>query len=356
MATISLTHLKRLTDSAGLLQHARWGVPRRSDGYSTDDNARALMLMARLYADQPRSELVDLAVRYLSFLEYAQDEWGRFRNFMGYDRRWLEEVGSEDSHGRALWALGTVAGRSENAQLRGAAAWLFGVALPAALETASPRYWAFTLIGIHEYLRRFYGDHEAQTIRQTLANRLLDMYRRNSSDEWPWFEDVVTYANAALSHALLLSGRWIPSGEMIEAGLRTLAWLADIQRGKDGRFAPIGNQGFYRRGGERAHFDQQPIEADAMVSACLEAHRITDEDRWQMEARRAFDWFLGQNDVKLPIYDASTGGCRDALHPDRTNANQGAEATLAFLLSLVRMRAAERAASPGEQPVKVVTA
>jgi len=360
LPTIKLDHLRRLTDDTGVVRHAVFTVPNRDDGYTTDDNARALIL-AVLLEELEKEPVVTtarlLSETYLAFLGHAfNKDTGRFRNSMGYDRRWEEDTGSEDCHGRGLWALGVVAGRSDNTQLRGAAAGLFSMALPAALEITSPRCWAFTLIGIYEYMRRFYGDHEAQTIRRTLANRLLDMYRRNSSAEWPWFEDTVSYANAKLAQALILSGRWIPSDEMIDAGLRALRWLADIQQGKEGRFSPIGNQGFHQRGGERARFHQQPVEAASMVSACLEAYRVTDEDRWRWEARRAFDWFLGQNDVKLPIYDASTGGCRDVLHPDRTSANQGAEATIAFLFSLAQMRMVERALSPGERPLQKGTA
>jgi len=360
LPSMKLDHLRRLTDDTGVVRRATFTVPNRADGYATDDNARALIL-AVLLEELDREPLIHaaqpLAETYMAFLRHAfNKDSGRFRNFMGYDRRWLEDAGSEDCHGRALWSLGVVAGRSDNTELRGAAAGLFTVALPAALDTASPRCWALTLVGIYEYMRRFYGDLEAQTVRRTLANRLLDMYRRNSSDEWPWFEDTVTYANAKLAHALILSGRWIPSEEMVDAGLRALKWLADIQQGDEGHFSPIGNQGFYRRGGERARFDQQPLEAGAMVSACLEAYRVTNEEHWRLEARRVFDWFLGQNDVKLPIYDASTGGCHDALHPDRTNANQGAEATIVFLSSLAQMRTVERSLSSRESPLQSETA
>ena len=360
LPAMKLDHLRHLTDDTGIVRHAIFTVPNRDDGYTTDDNARALVL-AVLLEELEKEPIVAtarlLSETYLAFLGHAfNKDSGRFRNFMGYDRRWLEDAGSEDCHGRALWALGVVAGRSDNTQLRGAAAAMFSVALLATVETTSPRCWALALVGIYEYMRRFYGDLEAQTIRRTLANRLLEMYRRNSSDEWPWFEDTVTYANAKLAHALILSGRWIPSEEMVDAGLRALKWLADIQKGEEGHFSPIGNQGFYRRGGERARFDQQPVEAAAMVSACLEAYRVTNEDPWRLEARRVFDWFLGQNDVKLPIYDASTGGCRDALHPDRTSANQGAEATIVFLSSLAQMRTVERSLSAAKSPLEGATA
>jgi hypothetical protein len=257
----------------------------------------------------------------------------------------LEEIGSEDSHSRALWALGTVLGRSNNEGLRGLAGRLFDKALSPVLEFTSPRAWAFTLLAMHEYLRRFSGDRVAQHIREGLAERLLDLYLQHSAADWPWFEDIVSYANARLPQALLLSGQELGRSDMVDAGLKSLRWLADIQCAKSGHFVPIGNHGFYRRGEAKARFDQQPIEAQAMVSACLEAYRLTDDPGWYQEAQRAFEWFLGRNDLGLPLYDSLTGGCRDGLHPDRVNQNQGAESTLAFLLALVEMHLAKQVLS-----------
>ncbi|MBU0638197.1 MAG: glycosyltransferase family 4 protein [Planctomycetes bacterium] len=356
---LKLDHLKRLTDTTGILQHAVFAVPNYDEGYATDDNARALVLAVLLEESDDKATVAAaraLATTYLAFLWHAfEPQTGRFRNFMGYDRCWLEDVGSEDSHGRALWALGAAAGRSHDPRLRGAAARLFSQALPAALELSSPRQWAFSLLAIHEYLRQFYGDRPAQTAREVLAERLLELYRRTSSPEWPWFEDVVTYSNAKLPHALLLCGRWLARGDMTEAGLASLRWLADIQRSAEGYYMPIGNRGFYRRGGERARFDQQPVEAHTMVSACLEAYQVTGDEYWRTEARRAFDWFLGRNDLHLPLYDPTTGGCRDGLHPDRANQNEGAESTLAFLIGLVEMRMGESVINREAEMTEVVS-
>jgi hypothetical protein len=224
------------------------------------------------------------------------------------------------------------------------AGWVFEKALPAILETTSPRAWAFALIGIGEYLHRFAGDRRITQAREELGGRLLDLYRKNYTEDWRWYEDSLTYCNGALPHALLVCGGGIPNEEMADAGLRSLAWLADQQRDEtNGFFVPIGCNGFFQHGGGRSRFDQQPIEAQAMVSACLEAHRLTGDPRWYKEARRAFDWFLGRNDLNLPIYDPTTGGCRDGLHPDRANQNQGAESSLAFLQAMVELRLAEAA-------------
>ncbi|MGB7291956.1 MAG: glycosyltransferase family 4 protein [Thermodesulfobacteriota bacterium] len=340
---LKLDHLRHMTDETGMLQHALFTVPNYRDGYTTDDNARALMV-STLLQELGRGEAFELTSRYLAFVWYAFNmETGRFRNFMDYQRHWLEDSGSDDCHGRTLCALGTMLGRSNTPALHSMAGWLFEQALPAILDTTSPRAWAFALIGIHEYLQRFAGDRMASQVREELAGRLLALYQSHRSDEWRWYEEVLTYCNAALPHALLMCGQLIPNTTMTEAGLESLSWLADLQRAdaEGGHFVPIGSNGFYQRGGERARFDQQPVEVQAMVSACLEAYRITGDKHWRKEARRAFEWFLGRNDLNLPIYDPTTGGCRDGLHPDRPNENQGAESSLAFLQALLELRLAE---------------
>ncbi|MBI2210530.1 MAG: glycosyltransferase family 4 protein [Deltaproteobacteria bacterium] len=343
---LKLDHLRHMADETGMLQHAIFTVPNYHEGYyTTDDNARALMV-STLLEELGNGEALEFASRYLAFVWYAFNaETGRFRNFMDYQRHWLEDSGSDDCHGRALWALGTVLGRSNTPALHSMAGWLFERALPAIVGTTSPRAWAFALIGIHEYLQRFAGDRMASQVREELAGRLLALYQSNRSDQWRWYEDVLTYCNAALPHALLLCGQSMPNKAMTEAGLESLSWLADLQRAEEagGHFVPIGSNGFYQQGGKRARFDQQPVEAQAMVSACLEAAEITGDRRWRKEARRAFEWFIGRNDLNLPIYDPMTGGCRDGLHPDRANENQGAESTLAFLQALLELRLAENA-------------
>lgn len=337
---LKLDHLRHLTDDTGIFQHAIFTIPNYREGYTTDDNARALMVSA-LLEEIGNTEAVDLATRYLAFTWYAFNiETRRFRNFMDYQRNWLEENGSDDSHGRALWALGTVLGRSNIPTLHNMAGRVFQQSLLAILETTSPRAWAFALIGIHEYLQRFAGDRRVGQVQEQLAGRLLELYQHNRMDGWHWFEDKLTYCNAVLPHAMLLCGQSIPNTAMAEVGLESLHWLSELQHAdtEEKHFVPIGSNGFYPRNGERARFDQQPVEAQAMVSACLAAYRITGKKHWHTEARRAFEWFLGRNDLHLPVYDPTTGGCRDGLHPDRPNENQGAESTLAFLQSLLELR------------------
>ncbi|MFH1904027.1 MAG: glycosyltransferase family 4 protein [bacterium] len=338
---LKLDHLRHMTDKTGIMQHAIFTVPNYHEGYTTDDNARALMVSA-LMEDLGNEEALELGSRYLAFIWYAfNTKTRRFRNFIDYQRNWLEDSGSDDSYGRTLRALGTVLGRLNMPTLHNMAGWLFEQALPAILDTPSPRAWAFAIIGIQEYLQRFAGDRQAGQVREKLSGRLLTLYKNHHSDEWCWYEDRLTYCNAALPHALLLCGQAMSNAAMTETGLESLSWLADLQRADAGYFVPIGSDGFYPQGGERARFDQQPVEAQAMVSACLEAYRITLDERWHKEARRAFEWFLGRNDLNLPLYDPTTGGCRDGLHPDRVNENQGAESTLSFLQALLELRLAE---------------
>jgi uncharacterized protein YyaL (SSP411 family) len=211
-------------------------------------------------------------------------------------------------------------------------------ALPAVTGFTSPRAWAFSLIGIHEYLRRMKGDRVAQAVRENLTGRLMSIFDQVAEPGWTWFEEGLTYDNAKLAHALIVSGRATGKKDVSERGIQALRWLVGVQTSRHGQLRPIGSNGFYKRNGRRADFDQQPIEAQTTVSACLEAYRATADPWWYDQAQRAFDWFLGWNDLGLELYARHTGGCRDGLHADRGNENQGAESTLAFLLSLTEMR------------------
>ena len=340
---LKLRHLETMSDHTGIFQHAIYNVPNFHEGYCTDDNARAFILTVLLEELGMSSEKVErLASSYLAFLWYAFDgNTCRFRNFMSYSRQWLELHGSEDSHARALWAVATALGRSKNVGHRKLCALLFQRGLPPVARFSSPRAWAFTLISIHEYLRTLSGDRVVGKMRDTLTSMLVGLFHANASADWQWFERIATYDNAKLSHALILSGYWTSQGETLDIGLRSLRWLLEAQTTPDGHFAPIGCHGFWPRGGEKARFDQQPLEAHAMVSACLEAFFVTRDDFWHAAARRCFDWFVGRNDLGQPLYDATTGGCRDALLQDHLNQNQGAESSLAFSLSWAELRRAE---------------
>jgi hypothetical protein len=355
----NIAQLQLLTDDTGILQHARYNVPRYEDGYCLDDNARAL-LATTLLAEEGGADVATLramSARYLAFVSHAFDTTaGRFRNFMSFRREWTESLGSEDSQGRALWALGNVVGRSSRPGTASLAADLFHAALPAVNGMTSPRAWAYTLLGVDEYLRAFAGDRGVERQRGELSKRLLGLYQRTSAADWPWFEERVTYCNARLPQALIVSGARMANKKMLAAGLASLEWLVGIQHNKEGNFAPIGSNGFFERGKTPAAFDQQPVEAGTVVSACLDAHRVTGDAAWSEHARIAFHWFLGQNDLHTPLYDAATGGCRDGLHADRANENQGAESTVSFLLALLDMRSAGRVGVGAPPPHPKVTA
>lgn len=347
---LRLDHIVRMSDGTGIIQHATFNVPNFNEGYCTDDNARAFILcnlLDELGGRRPSENLDRLATSYLAFLSAAMNrETGRFRNFMSHGRQWLEASGSEDSHARALWAAGTGAGRSRNEGHRKLSAHLFERGLSMVESFSSPRAWAFALLGIHEYLRPLPGHSSVKALREVLTLKLIGLWKNCATENWPWFESSATYENARLCQALLLSGQWMPHTEALKIGLESLGWLASVQKTQAGHFRPIGSNGFYERDGAHAYFDQQPVEAQAMISACLEAFRATQDGSWSREAKRAFEWFLGRNDLGLPLYDSSSGGCSDGLHQDRVNENQGAESTLAFHLSLAEMNYAEHVIAP----------
>ncbi len=340
MPEIRLDHLQRMTDDTGLLQHAVYSVPNYHFGYTTDDNARGLLLTVLLEElnGELSPEVERLAHRYLAFLTYAYNpETRRFRNELSYQRQWLDENGTDDCYGRAIWALGSVYRRSNHDGLKQSALHLLQRALPAAVAIESPRAVAYLILGLAEVLQSQPGDRLAQTILQSKTEYLFKLYQLNRTSDWHWFEEVVAYDNAVLPRALLIAGEALEKPELIETALQILKWLLTIQQAEQGHFTPIGNLGFFRKDGTKARYDQQPIEAYAMVAACLDAYRISNDEVWYQEARRAFEWFLGKNDLHLPLVDCTTGGCRDGLQPARLNQNQGAESTLSYLLALVEM-------------------
>ena len=347
---LRLDHVLRMSDGTGIFQHAIFNVPDFREGYCTDDNARALILCCLLdeLGGQPLAEtLGGPATTYLAFLASAFDSSsGRFRNFMSHGRQWLEDAGSEDSHARAIWATGIGAARARNSGHRRLSSQLFDRGLAEVANFSSPRAWSATLLGIHEYLRHAPGNPAALAMREVLVSKLVGLWKECATENWPWFESSVTYDNARLCQALIVSGMWMPHSESLQIGLKSLRWLVSIQKTQSGCFRPIGSNGFYQRDGARADFDQQPLEAQAMVSACHEAFLATHNTEWSREAKRAFEWFLGRNDLGLPLYDFSTGGCSDGLHSDRVNENQGAESTLAFHLALAEMNCVEHLTTP----------
>ncbi|MEH2571690.1 glycosyltransferase family 4 protein [Bradyrhizobium sp. AZCC 1708] len=336
---MQIGHFLSMCDDTGLFQHAVHSVPDRSHGYCVDDNARAMLLACALNdpGEQPLSEV--LTARFAAFVQHAWNpETGRFRNFMGFDRTWLEASGSEDSHARTLWALGETARSDASPSRRQWAAALFAEALSAVETFRSPRAWAFTLLGLGAYCTVAPDDLHAQEIRHSLADRLMSCLASVETPDWVWFEEGLAYDNARLPQALLMTGAATQTPEYVEAGLRSLRWLMTRQTTPAGHFRPVGTAGFGELRQLPRAFDQQPVEATATIAACLTAWRADGDAEWKALATRAFTWFLGSNDLSVALVDPHTGSCRDGLHPDRANENRGGESVVCYLLGLAEIR------------------
>ena len=354
LPAIDLRHLFVLSDDTGILQHATRATPDLHHGYCTDDNARALIAAVMIkalpedawaHASQPGvADLLVVTQRYLAFLAYAYNsEGGRFRNFMLYDRSWLEKIGSEDSHARTIWALGQACRLAPNGDIQHMADQLMQQALAPVDGFQYLRPWAYSLLGLDEYLQVHPEQERAQRLRRRMSERLFDIWQYHSCDEWPWWEDHLTWGNAKLPHAMLVAGGALARTAAVEGALGALRWLLEIQTGEQGQLTIIGNRGWYARHQGRARYDQQPIEAKALVQACLAAARATRDDYWVEQATRCFEWFTGRNDAGLPLYNPETGGGQDGLGADGINPNQGAESTLAYLMSVLELHHYDRA-------------
>ncbi len=351
LPSLQLAHLERLSDSVGVFHNATHSVPDISQGYRTLDNTLALRLTVLLEETgdaTPHTQA--LATTYAAYLNHALiPETGRFHEHLSFERQWKDDADSDDALGSAIWALGTCVGRAQSPGLQQWAAHLLDCALPALSTTQSPLAWAFGLLGIHEYFRRLSGDHRAKQLRETLTRRLMDAYRMHATDDCPWFDANPGRAEALLSHALILSGRWSGDQEALEIGLRSLRWLVQTHTCDD-HYRAVSATAASQPLELQPRLDQMPIEANATLSACIEAYAATQDVFWREETRKAFEWFLGRNDLGESLYDPATGGCCDALHVDRRNLNQGAESTLSFLLALQEMRLLEAALRAFNQP------
>ena len=336
---VRLGHFLSMCDDTGLFQHAIHCVPDRSHGYCVDDNARALLLACTLNTLGEHRLHETLTTNFAAFV---QDAWNpvtrRFRNFMSFERRWLEHSGSEDSHGRALWALGECARNDVNLSRRRWAAALFTEAAPSAEAFQSPRAWAFTLLGLEAFRVSYSRDAQALALQNLLAARLLSILSSVETPDWVWFEAGLSYDNARLSQALIVTGASLGEPHYSCAGLRSLRWIMKLQTAESGIFRPVGSQSFGDLRSLPRAFDQQPLEATASISACLAAWRADGDPGWKAHAVRAFEWFLGDNDLATPLADPETGSCCDGLHPDRANENRGGESVVSYLLGLTEMR------------------
>ena len=335
---INLSHLKVLTDDTGILQHAKYTIPDLSHGYCVDDNARALIAVSMYYKLKKNRDIYPFIQKYLAFLNYSFDEKSkRFANFMSYDRRWLENIGSEDSHGRALWALGVTIKNIGDESIRTISMELFTSALSVVPEFTSSRAWAFTVLGLSAYLEVHSEDLEKSKIQRILGEKIHSLYRNIATKDWLWCEETATYSNGVLPHALILAGEHTGDKDMYNTGIQSLKWLLEIQTASEGYLSIIGNEGWFTRGKEKATFGQQPVEAMCLLNACLHVYRTTRDQWWLDEGNKCMAWFFGENDLKTTIYNYQDGGCGDGLDSHGVSKNQGAESTLAGLISLINI-------------------
>jgi hypothetical protein len=327
-----------MTDDTGILQHAVFTVPNLHHGYCVDDNARALIVACLDYHVRKDDTTLPLIQKYLAFLHYGYNlDNGRFRNFMSYDRTWLEASGSEDSHSQSLWGLGTAIRYAPNHGLMNMAKTIFLDALPVVSQFVHPRPWAFSIIGLDHYLTMVPNDEFPTQLYRHLGNQLLDRFKAHTSPDWIWCADRLTYANAKLPHALILCGNRLKNMEMRQVGLDSLAWLFKIQTAKEGQLSIVGNQDWFPKGDQKSTFAQQPIEAMSLIDAAVDAYWITQDETWMDNAKLCLAWFQGFNDIHTPLYNMETGGCHDGLEASGVNINQGAESTLSWLLALLRL-------------------
>lgn len=308
-----------------MYQHASGSRPNREFGYCLDDNARALIVAIRAHALTGDNSLLDYVRHYLAFVERCQRGDGRFHNFMSDDGHWLDEIASEDCHGRAIWALGFAARHSLQSEVRVRALRCLDQSLAMPASLAAFRSRAFALLGL-DHWRQAEPSPGLDALITQHASALVNAYQLSASADWQWFEDELTYCNARLPQALLVTAGYE------EVGLNSLAWLCQLME-VDGYISLIGNDGWYHQTGRRAVYDQQPIDACALVSACIAAYRYSGDDRFRRWAELAYEWFRGRNVGRCSMLDPDIGGCFDGLTPTGVNLNQGAESLIAWLLA-----------------------
>jgi len=329
----SLVHLKRLTDDTGLFQHAKFTVPDRKYGYCTDDNARAVIVMSKYCSQYTDPDALRLFGTYLSFILNSQDADGMVRNLMNFDRTWRKREPEHDALSRVLWALGAVMAKPLLPEYLLITKDSFDKSVRH-VSKLYPRGLAYSILGMRDYLKQFPGASDIKRQMSIAADKLAKLYEQNNHPDWQWFEDVLTYDNAILPCALFAAGVTFEDSRYIEIAEKTCKFLLDNTVTGE-HFSFVGCKGWYRRGAEKASFDQQPIEAASAILMLNSAYDATGDAEFLTLQRKAFDWFLGDNDLHIPVYDFKTKGCNDGLGPGDVNKNQGAESSLSFLLSLL---------------------
>ena len=332
---LKLNHLFTLTDETGIIQHAKHSMPNRDTGYTLDDNARALIVATMHYNLYKSEKSLRLINTYLSFIFHSQMENGLFHNLMSYDKRFIDDVGSEDSFGRALWATGRLVNSSVNTNLKASAKFVFDNGVKHIYELDSVRAKVFSLIGLYNYYQ-VYPNEDVRDKIKSLADKLVENYKQISGNNWFWFEDSLTYSNGKIPEALYLAYAVTKNETYLDIAEKSLNFLSSLLM-LDGKLVLIGHKGWYKRGSERAFYDQQPIDASSMVQVYMTAFKITEKKEYYDNAFLAFQWFLGRNLLNQTVYDEATGGCFDGLLPNCINLNQGAESTISYLLARLNL-------------------
>jgi len=336
LPSVKLDFLKLLSDDTGLFQHAKFATPKRREGYTTDDNARALIASIKYHQIYGGSEIRELIDVYLSFLLHMQRPDGKMHNLLSYNREFMDDVGSEDSMGRALWACGYTMSSNLPVEKTLISKEIFDKVFPWVPGFKSLRSRAFSILGLCHYYKAYPEDQNVILNIRAVADQLLNNYEHKSSSDWHWFEPYLTYVNGRLPQALFEAYKNVNIEKYIQIGKESFDFILGVQISDD-KFVPIGNNGWYTKGGERAMYDQQSIEASCMVEAALTAFRVTGDEKYRRAAQVVFDWFLGRNSHGVPVYNVETGGCHDGITPRGLNLNQGAEATVSYLLARLEM-------------------
>ena len=335
--TLRLDGLKALTDETGIFQHTKYSTIARKEGYTTDDNARALISALRYYRIYKDPEAIRLSNTYLSFLLYMQRPDGCFHNLLGFDRGFKDDLGSEDCMGRALWASGYTLSSDAPEGMKRVAKEILDGGLQSAHSFTSPRAWAFTILGLHNYYKAFPDDKNIIDIMRAFSRRLIDLYRFEAMDGWHWFEPYLTYSNSRLPQALFAAHESVGEPSFLQVAQSSLDFLIETQLIED-MFIPIGTDGWYEKNGVRALYDQQPIEASCMVEAMIAAFDSTGDESYEKAAKIVFEWYHGRNTKGVVIYNPETSTCYDGITSEGLNRNQGSEATLSYYLAYLRLK------------------
>jgi len=332
---LRIEYLKALTDDTGIFQHAKYCIPKRNEGYTTDDNARALIACVNYFKLTNDPEMKDLAIRYLAFLFHMQKPDGNFHNYMGYERVFRDVDGSEDCKGRVLWSCGSTVNSTLPREVRMVAKEIFDRTLPWVFKTISLRFIAHTITGISQYFQAISDKNLLKDVEK-LADDMVQSYQDEKREKWHWFEPHLIYDNARLTQSLFSAYRIVGKKTYLDVARESMDFLVSTQI-VDGVFMPIGNDGWYKRGGDRAFYDQQPLEAAAMVDAAVEGYYTTMDESYVEIANLAFDWFLGKNSLKVMVYNPETDGCFDGLSRESVNVNQGAESSISYVLARLKI-------------------